>query len=99
MSSLPAQNLNLRHRGALKAGYHADIIIFDPDRIQDHATYEKPQQLATGMVNVFVNGVPVLRNGEPTGKLPGRVVRGPGWAGWLENQTNAAMSRKPALPQ
>jgi len=99
MSSLPAQNLNFRHRGALKVGYHADIIMFDPDRIQDHATYEKPHQLATGMVHVFVNGIQVLRNGEHTGKLPGRVVRGPGWAGWLENQTNAAMSRKLALPR
>ena len=99
MSSLPAQNLNLRHRGALKVGYHADIIIFDPDRIQDHATYEKPHQLATGMVHVFVNGVQVLRNGEHTGKLPGRVVRGPGWTGWLENQTSAALSRERALPR
>lgn len=99
MSLLPAQNLNLRHRGALKVGYHADIIIFDPDRIQDHATYEKPHQLATGMVHVFVNGVQVLRDGENTGKLPGRVVRGPGWAGWLENQTSAAMPRELALPR
>lgn len=82
LTLLPAQNLKLHHRGALKTGYQADVIIFDPDRIQDNATYEEPHQLATGMVHVFINGIQVLRDGEHTGELPGRVVRGPGWVGW-----------------
>jgi N-acyl-D-amino-acid deacylase len=84
LTSLPARNLKLRHRGALKTEYYADIVIFDPDAIQDHATYEEPHQLATGVVHVFINGIQVLRDGEHTGKSPGRVVRGPGWVGWHE---------------
>ena len=84
LTSLPAKNLKLHHRGELKAGYYADIVIFDPDNIQDHATYEEPHQLATGVVHVFINGTHVLRDGEHTGELPGRVVRGPGWVGWHE---------------
>ena len=79
MSSLPAENLKLVQRGALKENYFADVAIFDPTKIQDHATFEKPHQLATGMVHVFVNGVQVLKNGEHTGAKPGQVVRGPGW--------------------
>ena len=79
MSSLPAGNLKLDRRGALKPGYFADVVVFDPAKIQDHATYEKPHQYATGMVHVFVNGVQVLENGQHTGAKPGRVVRGPGW--------------------
>jgi N-acyl-D-amino-acid deacylase len=55
--------------------------VFDPARIQDHATFDKPHQLATGVVHVFVNGTQVLRDGEHTGAKPGRVVRGPGWKG------------------
>ena len=78
LTSLPATNLKLKDRGLLKPGYFADIVIFDPARIQDHATYEKPHQFSMGMVHVFVNGTQVLRNGEHTGALPGRVVRGPG---------------------
>ncbi|MHA2107270.1 MAG: D-aminoacylase, partial [Candidatus Hodarchaeales archaeon] len=66
-------------RGELKEGYFADIAIFDPNTIQDHATYEKPHQFSTGMIHVFVNGVQVLKDGEHTGAIPGRVVRGPGW--------------------
>jgi N-acyl-D-amino-acid deacylase len=81
LSSLPASNLRIRDRGMLKPGYFADIAIFDPAKIQDHATFEKPHQYATGMVHVFVNGTQVLKNGEHTGALPGRVVRGPGWKG------------------
>ncbi|MFZ6000144.1 MAG: N-acyl-D-amino-acid deacylase family protein [Bacteroidota bacterium] len=81
LTSLPATNLKIQRRGALKAGYFADLAIFDPSKIQDHATFEKPMQYATGMVHVFVNGKQVLNNGEHTGALPGRVVRGPGWKG------------------
>jgi N-acyl-D-amino-acid deacylase len=79
MTSLPAGNLKLQRRGRLASGYYADLAIFDPAKIQDHATYTNPHQYATGMVHVFVNGVQVLANGEHTGALPGRVVRGPGW--------------------
>jgi N-acyl-D-amino-acid deacylase len=75
LSSLPASNLGLKRRGALKPGYYADVVAFDPKTIQDHATFDKPQQFATGMVDVFVNGVQVLKNGEHTGALPGKVVR------------------------
>ena len=82
LTALPAENLKLRDRGKLVPGYFADIVIFDPDKIQDHATFEKPHQYSTGVRDVFVNGVQVLRNGEHTGTLPGRVVRGPGWTGW-----------------
>ena len=82
LTKLPATNLQLRGRGELKVGHYADVAVFDPDRIQDHATFAKPHQYATGMVHVFVNGEPVLANGEHTGALPGRVVRGPGWTGW-----------------
>jgi N-acyl-D-amino-acid deacylase len=79
LTSLPAQNLNLERRGALKAGYFADVVIFDPVKIQDHATFDEPHQYATGVAHVFVNGTQVLKNGEHTGAKPGRVVRGPGW--------------------
>jgi N-acyl-D-amino-acid deacylase len=81
LSNLPATNLGLRGRGALKPGYFADIVIFDPATIQDHATFEKPMQYATGVRDVFVNGVQVIRNGEHTDTRPGRVVRGPGYTG------------------
>jgi N-acyl-D-amino-acid deacylase len=79
LSSLPAENLKLDRRGKLEKGYYADIVIFNPDTIFDHATYEKPHQYATGMVHVFVNGTQVLKDGEHTGAKPGRFVRGPGW--------------------
>ena len=82
LTSLPAENLKLRRRGTLAPGYHADVVVFDPRRIQDHATFERPHQYATGVAHVFVNGVQVLRDGEHTGAKPGRVVRGPGWRGW-----------------
>jgi N-acyl-D-amino-acid deacylase len=82
LSSLPAHNLKIRERGELHPGYFADIAIFDPATISDHATFDKPHQYATGMVHVFVNGTQVLRNGEHTGATPGQVVRGPGWKGW-----------------
>jgi N-acyl-D-amino-acid deacylase len=79
LSALPAENLKLDRRGALKPGNFADIVIFDPARIRDHATFEQPHQYATGVRDVFVNGVPVLSDGEHTGAKPGQVVRGPGW--------------------
>ena len=79
LTSLPAENLKLDRRGKLETGYYADIVVFDPDTISDHATYEKPHQYATGMVHVFVNGTQILKDGEHTGAKPGRVVRGPGW--------------------
>ena len=82
LTSLPANNLKLHDRGRLVPGYYADVVIFDPKTIQDHATFDKPHQYSTGVRDVFVNGVQVLRNGEHTGALPGRVVRGPGWTGW-----------------
>jgi N-acyl-D-amino-acid deacylase len=79
LTSLPAANLKIRKRGAIKTGYYADLAIFDPVRVQDNATFENPQQYSTGMVDVFVNGIQVLKDGEHTGALPGRVIRGPGW--------------------
>lgn len=82
LTSLPATNLGIRERGLLKEGYFADVVLFDPAKIQDHATFEKPHQYSTGVLHVFVNGVQVLKDGEHTGAKPGRVVRGPGWTGW-----------------
>ena len=82
LTAFPATNLGIKQRGWLKPGYYADVVVFDPARIQDHATFDKPQQLATGVDHVFVNGVQVLRDGKHTGAKPGRVVRGPGWTGW-----------------
>ena len=85
MTSLPAWNLKIKRRGLLTPGYYADIVIFDPDAVIDHATFDEPHQYATGVIHVFVNGTQVLRDGEHTGATPGRVVRGPGWMGWAEN--------------
>jgi N-acyl-D-amino-acid deacylase len=81
LTSLPATNLRLDRRGMLKPGYFADVIVFDPEKIQDHATFADPHQYATGVVHVLVNGVQVLKNGQHTGATPGQVVRGPGWKG------------------
>jgi len=82
LTSFPATNLGLKDRGSLKPGMHADIVVFDPRTIEDHATFQQPQQLATGVRNVFVNGVQVVKDGAHTGARPGRVVHGPGWTGW-----------------
>ncbi len=79
LTSLPASNLKIQRRGALIPGYFADLAIFDPTKIADHATFENPHQYSTGMVHVFVNGIQVLENGEHTNARPGKVVRGPGW--------------------
>ena len=81
LTGLPATNLQLDRRGTLKAGNYADLAIFDPETIRDHATFEHPQQYASGMAHVFVNGEQVLRDGEHTGAKPGQVVRGPGYIG------------------
>jgi N-acyl-D-amino-acid deacylase len=82
LTSFPAANIGIRNRGSLKVGFYGDVVVFDPATIQDHATYEKPDQLATGVDDVFVNGVQVLKDGKHTDAKPGRVVRGPGWTGW-----------------
>lgn len=79
LTGLPATNLGIRRRGFLRPGYFADVVMFDPAKIQDRATYEVPHQYATGMRHVLVNGQLVLENGEHTGATPGRVVRGPGY--------------------
>ena len=81
MTALPAENLGITDRGRLEPGYYADVVVFDPARVADRATYEEPHQLAVGVEHVFVNGVQVLADGEHTGALPGRVVRGPGTRG------------------
>ncbi len=79
MTTLPAATLKIDRRGALEPGFYADVVIFDPQTIQDHATFAEPQQFATGVKHVFVNGVQVIQDGEHTGATPGRIVRGPGW--------------------
>jgi N-acyl-D-amino-acid deacylase len=79
LTSFPAATLRIRDRGQLAPGYFADIVVFDPKTIADHATYERPHQYATGVRHLWVNGIQVLRDGEHTGQKPGRVVRGPGW--------------------
>jgi N-acyl-D-amino-acid deacylase len=81
MSAHPAAVLGLPDRGRLREGHFADVVVFDPAAIQDHATYVQPHQYATGVSHVIVNGVPALENGEPTGARPGRFVRGRAWTG------------------
>lgn len=85
MTSLPATNIGIRGRGLLAEGQYADLVVFDQETVTDHATFEEPHQYATGVEHVFVNGVQVLDDGEHTGATPGRVVRGPGWRGWPQN--------------
>jgi N-acyl-D-amino-acid deacylase len=75
LTSLPAGNLRLDRRGKLSPGYYADIVVFDPPKVADHATFADPQQFSTGMVHVFVNGTQVLKDGEHTGAKPGRAVQ------------------------
>jgi N-acyl-D-amino-acid deacylase len=81
LTALPADNLSLQKRGRLKAGYFADVVVLDPATIQDHATFEKPHQLATGVNHVWVNGVLALKDGVATGAPSGRVVHGRAWTG------------------
>jgi N-acyl-D-amino-acid deacylase len=90
LTSLPAHNLGLHRRGELKVGNFADVVVFDPGKIQDHATFEKPQRFATGVSEVVVNGQLALANGEPTAARPGKVVRGRGWTGWLDGGCRAS---------
>lgn len=80
LSGFAADNLKLKQRGYLRRGYFADIAVFDPAKVQDHAVPGDPHQYSEGMAHVFVNGVQALEDGQPTGRLPGRVVRGPGWS-------------------
>jgi len=79
LTTLPATNLGIKDRGALKPGYYADVVVFDPATIGDRSTFEKPHQYSVGMRDVFVNGVAVLKDGEHSGATPGRAVRGAGW--------------------
>ena len=79
LAALPSLNLRIDRRGHLKEGFFADVVVFDPETIQDHATFVEPHQYSTGMLHVFVNGEQVIKDGEHTGATPGRVVRGPGW--------------------
>lgn len=80
-TALPAQRMALSDRGVLKRGMWADLVVFDPDKVRDVATYEDPNRLAVGMQYVLVNGVPVIAGGQLTGALPGQVLLGPGYAG------------------
>ena len=81
LTSLPARTLRLQRRGLLEPGYYADVVVFDPARIEDHATFDEPHQYAAGVAHVAINGTLALRDGAHTGALPGRVVRGPLWSG------------------
>ena len=81
LTLLPAQTLSVPERGRLAPGFYADITIFDPDTIEDRATFENAHQYATGIRHVLVNGIPVIADAKPTGATPGRAVRGPGWVG------------------
>ena len=78
LTSLPAGNLGLDRRGLLKPGYFADVVVFDPATIADRATFEKPHQFSVGVRDVLVNGMPVLKDAEHTGKFPGRALWGSG---------------------
>ncbi|WGM38222.1 D-aminoacylase [Caulobacter sp. NIBR1757] len=84
LSAMPAHNLGLRDRGRIAETYRADVVVFDPDTVGDHATYDNPRQYATGVSEVIVNGVLSLEKGEPTGKLGGQVVRGRAWSGYAD---------------
>ncbi len=79
LTGLPASNLKIQNRGQLKKGYFADVVVFDPNEISDHATFENPMQYATGVNHVWVNGTHVLENGNHTGAYGGRFVKGPGY--------------------
>jgi N-acyl-D-amino-acid deacylase len=90
LAALPAHNLGLHDRGLLKTGYYADVVVFDPKTVSDHATFVKPQQLATGVTDVWVNGQQVLKDSEATGAHAGQVVRGRGWKGWKDGGCRAS---------
>jgi len=78
-TALAAQRMRLVERGVLKAGMWADVVVFDPERVRDRATFENPNQLSEGMEYVLLNGVPVIAAGKMTNALPGKVLRGPGY--------------------
>jgi N-acyl-D-aspartate/D-glutamate deacylase len=80
MTSAVTTRLGIPDRGVLREGMHADIVVFAPATVADHATFEEPHQLSTGIEHVFVNGVAVVRNGRVTGAKPGRALRGPGYS-------------------
>jgi len=90
LSAQPAHNLGLHDRGMIKVGNYADLVVFDPATISDHATFEKPQQFATGVSHVVVNGQLALADGAPTAARPGQVVRGRGWSGWKDGGCRAS---------
>lgn len=92
LTALPAATLSLQRRGRLAAGYFADVVVFDPARISDRATYEKPHQLANGVDDVWVNGVRALKNGAATGAASGRFVRGRAWTGAVGGGCRASAS-------
>ncbi len=79
MTSAVATRLLIPDRGVLRPGMYADVVVFDPQRIQEHSTYERPLQLSTGVNTVLINGVEVVRDGRHTGAKPGRIVRGSAW--------------------
>lgn len=79
LTSLPAANFKLQRRGWLRPGCYADIVVFDPAKVEDRATFDHPHQYAKGVSHVFVNGVSVISDGKHTGAKPGRIVRGPGF--------------------
>ncbi|MEZ5498871.1 MAG: D-aminoacylase [Steroidobacteraceae bacterium] len=81
LAALPAANLSLTDRGLLKSGYFADVVVFDPAAVQDHATFDQPHQLSTGVNDVWINGVRALKDGEATRQWSGRVIRGRAWTG------------------
>ena len=83
MSSAVATRLHIKNRGLLKEGFLADVVVFDPETVGDHATYDEPHQVSTGMEYVFVNGIAVVSEGRHTNAMPGRPVHGPGWTGWV----------------
>ena len=83
MTGAVAARLLIPDRGLLRAGMYADVVVFDPATIRENSTYERPHQLSTGVQQVFVNGVRVIRDGRHTGAKPGRIVRGSAWRGGI----------------
>jgi N-acyl-D-aspartate/D-glutamate deacylase len=75
MTGLPAKKLGLALRGLVKTGYYADLVVFNPKTVQDHADYDHPYQSPTGIEYVVVNGEEVIAGGRATGTRPGRVIR------------------------
>jgi N-acyl-D-amino-acid deacylase len=79
LTGLPATNLKIPSRGFIRTGYFADVVVFDPDLVTDHATFTDSHQLASGVLHVFINGKQVLKDGHHTGATPGRFIKGPGY--------------------